>query len=319
MKLLKSPRIWLPFLGAIITVLCLLSAEALMGFFNKKRLEKASPTVLWARSFMFNSGGIFFSQVGEDMALAIVFADKLYDRCCYVDVGAYHPSTLSVTQFFYKRGWRGMNIEPIPELWQQFQDHRPEDINLQLAASNKTGVSILYQSDSKEASTLSPERNGLLTNNLGIKSRAITVDLCPLSTLIETHIPGQEIAFLKIDVEGAEREVLEGLDFKKHRPCVILVEARELNTHEKSHSSWEPLLTDAGYLFVFDDQLNRYYIRPESKAQLLPRFEVVRCVFHAMATPNRHYGEPLFFLFDEDVKEGRKGQGELAPLGSPFR
>ena len=39
------------------------------------------------------------------------------------------------------------------------------------------------------------------------------------------------IDFLKVDVEGAEREVLLGADFKKFRPSLVIVEAKKTNTN----------------------------------------------------------------------------------------
>ena len=33
----------------------------------------------------------------------------------YVDVGAADPDADSVTRAFYDRGWRGIDVEPLPE------------------------------------------------------------------------------------------------------------------------------------------------------------------------------------------------------------
>src|SRR3989344_4572766 len=53
-----------------------------------------------------------YSQSGEDMILRSIFDDK--KEGFYVDVGAFHPKLYSNTYYFYKRGWRGINIEPNP-------------------------------------------------------------------------------------------------------------------------------------------------------------------------------------------------------------
>ena len=47
------------------------------------------------------------------------------------------------------------------------------------------------------------------------------------------------IDFLKIDVEGAEAEVLAGMDFERHRPRVILLEAVAPGSMEDASAAWE--------------------------------------------------------------------------------
>ncbi len=43
-----------------------------------------------------------------------------------------HPVIHSVTQLFYKRGWHGINIEPIPSISELLAHDRQRDINLPL-------------------------------------------------------------------------------------------------------------------------------------------------------------------------------------------
>ena len=45
--------------------------------------------------------------------------------------------------------------------------------------------------------------------------------------MIESQVP-KTIDFLSLDVEGAEIEVLKGIDFKKYRFKYILVESRNI-------------------------------------------------------------------------------------------
>ena len=53
---------------------------------------------------------ISYSQFGEDLWLADYFSDKRDGF--YVDVGAFDPANVSNTLLLYRRGWRGINIEP---------------------------------------------------------------------------------------------------------------------------------------------------------------------------------------------------------------
>jgi hypothetical protein len=65
-----------------------------------------------------------YSQEGEDMILQRIFENQ---PCgFYVDVGAHHPKRFSNTYFFYKKGWRGINIEAMVGSRQLFNKMRPE-------------------------------------------------------------------------------------------------------------------------------------------------------------------------------------------------
>ena len=75
----------------------------------------------------------------------------------------------------------------------------------------------------------------------------------------------ETIDFLKIDVEGAERDVLLGADFRTWRPRVVVVEATEPGARTPNFEGWEPLLLEQNYLFASFDGLNRYYVRSEDR------------------------------------------------------
>jgi hypothetical protein len=76
----------------------------------------------------------------------------------------------------------------------------------------------------------------------------------------------ETIDFLKIDVESHEREVLEGGDWGRYRPRVVLIEATQPD-------HWEQILLTSDYLFALFDGLNRYYVRVED-SELLPLLKV---------------------------------------------
>jgi uncharacterized membrane protein len=78
---------------------------------------------------------VSYAQSREDILLAAFFADD--EIGFYVDVGACHPVLHSVTKYLYDRGWRGMNIEPLPAGAAAFAKGRPRDINLQLGISDE--------------------------------------------------------------------------------------------------------------------------------------------------------------------------------------
>ena len=75
-------------------------------------------------------GGISFSPSKEDWILYCLLKEQ--QNGFYIDVGANHPDWGSVTKLFYERGWRGINIEPLPEKFSCLELKRKRDIKLNL-------------------------------------------------------------------------------------------------------------------------------------------------------------------------------------------
>ena len=78
-----------------------------------------------------------YSQEGEDLVLAQIFEGK--PPGFYVDVGAHHPIRYSNTYLFYRRGWRGINIEAMPGSMEEFRRVRPHDTNIEALVSLDRG------------------------------------------------------------------------------------------------------------------------------------------------------------------------------------
>lgn len=197
----------------------------------------------------------------------------------YIDVGASHPDTDSVTRAFYDRGWCGINVEPVEAAYQRLTASRPRDVNLHMALAATAGSSTFFSVEDTNSglSTLDPamvERYGAL----GMAVCPTVVKTDTLAALCRAHA-SEAIHFLKIDVEGAERAVLEGADFSVHRPWIVLAEATAPMSTIETHAGWEPLLLDAGYLFVWFDGLNRYYVAQERHAELAAAFRTPVNVF----------------------------------------
>lgn len=199
-----------------------------------------------------------YAQNGEDVILNRCFRD--INHGTYIDVGAADPIINSVTNHFYQKGWNGVNVEPTSHFFSRLKKQRRKDINLNMVVG-QTEIEIpFYESTSVlEWSTFSKEMMELHLKN-GARFIEHKIQSITLSSIFSKYI-NSVVNFLKIDVEGAEAEVLKSNDWKKYRPRIVLVE----NTDPEK---WEVILLDANYLFGVDDGLNRYYVRQEDNELL---------------------------------------------------
>jgi hypothetical protein len=81
---------------------------------------------------------ISFSQNGEDLMVWNTFRYLNILRGVYVDAGAYDPLDISNTLIFYKRGWRGINIDFSETKIERFRKLRPDDHNVVACLSDAT-------------------------------------------------------------------------------------------------------------------------------------------------------------------------------------
>jgi FkbM family methyltransferase len=209
---------------------------------------------------------ISHAQNGEDVVLHRAFRD-LVGPGFYVDVGACHPTEDSVTLHFYEQGWRGINVEPDEALHGALAEARPRDANVQAAIGRTRGRATFQATGIRGHGTLDPD----LARIRAGQAEGTQVPVFTLPDIIDCYGPEDgEIAFLKVDVEGWEAEVLGSGDWDRHRPRVVLVEAVD-DGGRPTHEAWEPSLLAHRYRFALFDGLNRFYVREEDAERLLPR------------------------------------------------
>jgi len=189
-----------------------------------------------------------YSQDGEDILIDNMIKRK--KQGFYVDVGAHHPFKYSNTYFFYKKGWRGINIDAMPGSMKIFNRTRKRDINLEYAIYEKERKLTFYMfnqptlnSFSKKIS-LQREKKGKfkIINKIPIKT-------VTLEKVLDKHLPkNQKIDFLSTDVEGLDLEVLKSNNWKKYKPHFIVVEL--LNKNLKK------VLKDPIYKFLSNKNYN---------------------------------------------------------------
>jgi FkbM family methyltransferase len=250
---------------------------------------------------------VSYAQNAEDVRLHRVFGRK--KRGFYIDVGAGHPERDSVTKLFYDAGWSGLNIEPGP-LYAELADARPRDVTLELAVSTHEGEADFWVS-SPDSGFSGFERlpDELVPEGFSFAHKRI--QCARLDALIDEHASGRDIDFLKIDVEGAERDVLSSFDPKTIRPTVILVESISPVENRQNHEEWESLLVDHGYAFAAFDGINRFYVPVEHG-------ELIEALAYPISVLDRYESANLVSersRASQQVERGNQLQQENAQLG----
>ena len=159
-----------------------------------------------------------------------------FDNGIFVEAGANDGQTQSNTAYFARhRGWRGLLVEPIPELAARCRAARLESVveNCALVTSDADGQTVpmtycgLMSVVDGGWSDAEAERAHVETGRhiQSLTTYHVNVPGRSLSALLDKH-KMSHVDLLSLDVEGFERQALEGLDFRRHRPRFILVEAR---------------------------------------------------------------------------------------------
>ena len=168
----------------------------------------------------------YYSFSGVDVIIENIFRHK--NNGIYIDVGCQHPIKNNNTYLLFKKGWNGLNIDLDKDNIDLFNVARPNDQNINVAISNKIDETDLYFYHKKSPintidKKTSDYQKAPISEIKKIKTNTLT------NIIKNSKYKNSKIDLLSIDVEGHEREVLEGFDFSVYRPDVIVVEYLDLS------------------------------------------------------------------------------------------
>ena len=213
---------------------------------------------------------ISYAQRFEDIFLTHCFGDRRDGF--YIDIGSGHPVYDNTSFSFYLQGWRGITVEPNPWLASLSRAVRPRDHHVEAVVGASVGDATFHLVDDFHGFSTTIESHARSAwTQFGKHSHAIVVASTTLADLCREHAP-ESIDFLKVDVEGAEQEVLLYGNWHKYRPKVVLAEALAPYSLAPAWENWEPFLRRHGYRYAWFDSLNRYYLAEEA-AELARSFD----------------------------------------------
>lgn len=205
---------------------------------------------------------IAYAQCAEDIVLHRAFEND--PPGIYVDVGAGHPVIGSVTRLLYQRlHWHGIEIEPLPEMAALLREQRTGNTVVEAAVALQQGTCTLHRlPENWGMSTIVPEI-AEHHENQGWAICEETVKTLPLDDILAAHLPDERVDVLKIDVEGAELQVLRSFNIQRWRPRVMVIEGTKPGSAERNHEQWVATIPPSLYQEVLFDGLNRFYVRTD--------------------------------------------------------
>lgn len=217
---------------------------------------------------------VSYAQNFEDILLWRVLKDIKHGF--YIDIGAQDPIIDSVSLAFYKNGWRGVHVEPTPQYAARLEKERPDEIVERLAIGPSEGWMTFYQIPDTGLSTadsIVAERH----REAGFSIVETQVAVLGLDALLDRY-EYKIVHWLKIDVEGFEKQVIESWKVSPIRPWLLLIESTMPGSQVETHEPWEYLVLEKGYQYAYFDGINRYYVH-ESRSGLLDHFKAPVNIF----------------------------------------
>lgn len=212
----------------------------------------------------------------QENALKLAFFEGL--QGFFVEVGANDPVAGSQTWQLEQIGWSGVLVEPLPDLVEKLRSTRRAQV-FECACSSPANAGRnmpLYVSG--PLSSLSPTLMDAGTR----PETSISVATRTLNDILAQASAPTPIDFLSIDVEGHEVDVLQGFDFDRWSPRLIMIEdhARSLSKHR--------LLVAHGYKLLQRTGLNNWYVPQASprRPSLFGRLQLLRKMY--LGLPFRH-------------------------------
>ncbi len=172
-----------------------------------------------------------YSQLGEQMVVMNILGrmDQSKINKVYVDIGAFHPYKGSNTYKLYLKNWRGVVVDPNPEKTKQFSIERPLDICITKAVIpdswNMTEVEMLASNNHDARESITPELNKNNHLDKATAQHSYIAQTIKASKVIEMCREKLGMpAFMSVDIEGLEGELIQGTDFQKYPVPLLCIE-----------------------------------------------------------------------------------------------
>jgi hypothetical protein len=200
--------------------------------------------------------GMLMSQSGEDEHLLLFFNG--WCNGTYVELGALDGVTYSNTYVFNRMlDWRGILLDLSPDNFVKLQFNRKNEIAVIHAAVCAEETTVHYVAAGAVGGIwefADPWFRKHWWADVSLDD-AVPVKCIPLRSVFDDVFYAD---FFSLDVEGAELEVLQSIDFRNAAFGVVLVEADSLNPAK--NAAVRELMVKKGYAFIYHHQRSDWFI-----------------------------------------------------------
>jgi FkbM family methyltransferase len=205
-----------------------------------------------------------YSQCGEDLIVDFVLSWMGISRISYLDLGANDPIRFSNTYRFYEKGHRGVLVEPEAQLSKAIRKARPKDICVASAVGITHDAEVsFYKMSADTLSTTQSNTVALYENNSEHRlAQEIKVPHMHINALLEKYFPEKAPAFVSLDVEGLDLQLLQAWDFSRWRPAVICVETLTYSQNKTASKVLDifNVMELNGYMQYADTYINTIFV-----------------------------------------------------------
>jgi hypothetical protein len=202
----------------------------------------------WAKLGLPHGTNFSFAQFGEDLVASSLLNALGVVKPSYLDIGAWEPIKSNNTYLFYRRGGRGVLVEPNPARTPALHQKRSGDIVIEGGIGlDDTPFLDYYMLEEEQLNTFDKEQVEKLAKDGVALKGVVKMPMFPINRVMVEHFGGVAPDFMSIDVEGLDLAILKTLDFDRFRPKVICAET--IITFTLKHNTAVPeFLATKGYV-----------------------------------------------------------------------
>lgn len=239
-----------------------------MPILLKKRIKKILVTTF------FKHIRSSYAQSGEDIIISDLFSRLRIQNPTYLDIGANDPIALSNTYRLYKRGSKGVCVEPNPVHCEKIQQKRKRDtcLNAGVAFDERREADFyVFPEKFNGLNTFSKEEADFWeqTGNEEIGKhkveKVIKMNLLEINELMEKYF-NPFPNFISIDVEGLDFQIIKRIDFNRFKPEVFCIETLGFIEGNKEIKKNEIIdfFKSKNYFVYADTYINTIFCKKES-------------------------------------------------------
>lgn len=201
-----------------------------------------------------------FSFTGEDRIIEGILKPNIIQNGQYVDVGANHPTFLSNTYGLYRKGWRGICIDANSQLIKKYAYYRPKDKAVDVLVSDQEELRGFYMVQNNVLST-TKEFALEQYKQEGLEIKLKTLKTQTLTQILDEHQFPSGFELLSVDAEEHDFEVLQGLDWEKYQPKLVVVEDETFDSTRAEQNPIFCYMKEKGYALEGFVLKNLYFLK----------------------------------------------------------